>query len=178
MPSLADWPRVEFVVPADYAPLATFSCGASTPWESEIDSIFRGLGSSRELRIRIAEDSLEGDLIGAGLYGRRSPSTHMPAPVDHDAAYISALGITEGYRGWRMPDDSRVGEFLLEDLLLQIQSDWDDEMPAVWAMVAIDNTPCNRLVDAFGFVNVPADVGGYDIWYRQRGLDPEWWRDT
>ena len=175
MPTLAEIPRVEFVAPADCPPLATFSCGSSSPWEDEVDEIFRGLSSHPEPLVRVAYDSSTGDLIGAGFYEARSPVGHMPGR-DDDAAYIVALSLTEQYRGWDTPEGTPIGDFLLEDLLVRIRAEWEDEMPAVWAIVAKKNALCIRLMDTHGFSNVPAE-GLYDMWYRQRGLPPDWWRE-
>ncbi|HEY4812862.1 MAG TPA: hypothetical protein VIH71_17580 [Solirubrobacteraceae bacterium] len=177
MELLADEPRVKYAVPMEYEPLASFSCGDTYPWERELNGMFRSLARGRSpdiVAVRVAEDKETGAFIGAGCY-LPLPLTLMPGPDIEDAACIPALGISEEFRGRRMPDETRIGAFLIADILAEIKLAWDDEMPPVWAIVAKGNTPCHEVVEAHGFGIVEATEGDYDLWFRQRGLDPAWW---
>ena len=74
-----------------------------------------------------------------------------------------------------MPDETRIGNFLLEDLLGEIRAAWEDKMPPVWGLVARANEPCREVLGAQGFGEVEAE-GDYDLWFRKRGLAVDWRR--
>lgn len=175
---LAEWPRVNTVVPTSYEPLASFSCGSRFAWERIVNDAFRkyARGEAPEaLVMRVAEEDRTGEFIGACCFMPR-PLVLTPRPDIEDAAYIPVLGVTTSYRGQRMPDGERIGEFLVDDTLSEIMLAWDGEMPPVWSLVARANQPCHEVLESHGFESVKAERGKHDIWYRQRGLDPEWWR--
>jgi hypothetical protein len=178
MKILADWPRAKDVDPTGYAPLADFSCGSSSEWEMELNSIVRKIartGGPRALTVRVTEDAQSDEFIGVGSY-LPLPLTLLPGPPIEDAVCIPALGITENYRTCRAPDSNRIGEHLLEDVLAEIKVAGDGEMPPVWAIVHIANKACQRVLESHGFSVVKAKGGTHDLWFRTRGLDHDWWR--
>ena len=69
------------------------------------------------------------------------------------------------------PDGTRLGALLLADALQEIKKRWNaPPMPPVWALIDPSNGASHRLFDDFGFEFVPAEPGGYDIRYRNRGV--------
>jgi ribosomal protein S18 acetylase RimI-like enzyme len=125
--------------------------------------------------VRVAEHAMEASLLGAGCYLSTPLAPFGLGSAYSDSVYIPALGISEAYRGgWRVPDGSRIGECILEDLLSEIQGAWESQMPRVWAVVDSKNEPCQRLLGNCGFSIVKAEEGSMDMWVRRAGLDPEW----
>jgi hypothetical protein len=174
---LAEWPQVKSVAPETYGPLGNFSCGSRYAWERIVNEAFRlyAQGHAPEsLVMRVAEDDATEELIGACCHMPR-PLILTPLPNIDDAAYIPVLGVTTGYRGRRMPDGARIGVFLVEDTLNEIQLTWAGKMPPVWSLVARANQPCHDVLESHGFENVKADHGKHDVWFRPRNLDPDWW---
>lgn len=100
-------------------------------------------------RIRIATDSRSDELIGFCGVGVRDFEGHR------EAAYISAIGVHKDYRRCRLPDGTRVGDFLLADAVAQIEALWD-VLPLIWAMVSPGNAPCHALFDRAGFDRLDA----------------------
>jgi hypothetical protein len=65
-----------------------------------------------------------------------------PRPVDglpsyRDAAYIGAIGVHQAYRGERLSDTRSIGDFLLHDVLMQLELIYAGAMPAPGRTAAI-----------------------------------------
>ncbi len=169
MPALARQPRVRSVDPRTYAPFRDFCCGGDSEYEREVDEIVAMLhaGDQPTVVVRVAEviaDDGSHTFLGLCAVARRSL-------LDVDAAYVALLAVDSRWRGHRLPDGGRLGVLLLGDALDQIKMLWrGPPMPAVWALVAPDNTASHNVFDHWGFGCIPAEGEGYDIRYRPAGL--------
>lgn len=164
---LASAPRVRSVDPTTYLPFADFSCGGESAYEQEVDAVVSLLyrGEMEYVVVRVAEDPDTNDLIGLCAVSRRRFG------YTYDAAYIAVIALNGTYRGHRLPDGRRLGEFLLGDALDQIKAIWDGPpMPTTWAVVAPDNTASHNTFAYWGFERLPGQGGGYDIRYRPAGV--------
>jgi hypothetical protein len=89
-----------------------------------------------------------------------------------DAACIGLITIHEAYRGERLPDGGRLGDFILAESLKLIQQWWGGgPMPPVWAVIDTANDASHSLFERHGFQLIPAAPGSHhDIRLRPRGL--------
>lgn len=166
MGALANIPRVRTVDPTSYTPFDGFSCGGDGAYEHEVDLLVAKLynGEYGDALVRVAEDADDGAFIGFYVV------VALPFRGQH-AAYVALIGMSSNARGRRMPDGSRIGEFLLGDALNQIKMLWGGPpMPTVWALVAPGNRASHRIFDRWGFSCLPAEGDGYDVRYRPEGV--------
>lgn len=157
LPSPSGGPAMRFVDPASYEPLADFSCGNSTTYEDEVNSIVRELEHDDSITsVRVAEDPLTGDLLG--LYA----SYH--SPVD-DAEYFGVIGVSgtgAGFRG----DSRRLGDILLEDALEQIRLSRDGQMPVVYVLLHRHDASAQGLFQNHGFRRSLVYSSEHEAWFR------------
>ena len=166
MPTLATAPRVRSIDPTSYLPLARFSCGGDSDYEREVDELVGKLhaGDVRCVVLRAAEDPNTDSLIGVCGVSRR------PLGYAADAAYIAVIGISSRWRGYRLLDGGRLGQFLLGDALDQIKAIWGGPpMPTVWAVIAPENRASHDTFAYWGFACL-GGRGGYDVRYRPSGI--------
>lgn len=163
MSALPGAPRARWVDPTVYLPLKRFSCGGTSPHETEVDDIAHKLyaGKITGASIRVAENPSTGDLLGFCGHHQR------PLPPDYlDAAYVMVIAVAAGARR------QRIGDFLLSDALSCIHTSWGGgAMPPVWACVAPANTKSHRLFDRHHF-GLIFTSGPYQIRFRPRGITP------
>ena len=159
-------PGVRSVDPAAETVLADFTCGGVSAYEREVDEIVAGFhkGASPEfLTFRVAEDEA-GALVGV------SATFHRPLPdLFAGPFYVGVIGVSESFRGRRLPDGERLGDFLLRDALQQLANKWH-YMPWTWALIHPDNGPSQNLFDRHGFTNL-GSAGNYEVWLRPGGLN-------
>ena len=168
MAVLAAPPRARFVDPTLYAPFSAFSCGDSTSYEREVNEIVAKLyvGQGVGIDVRVAEEATTGEFLGLCGVQARPLVLGPPHPPISDAAYICAIGVPKDCRGkYRLPDGTRIGDFLLADALAQIHLAWGGgSMPPVWALIDGANTASHNLFTDHGFGHIPAGpLGRYDI---------------
>lgn len=177
MSALAAVPRARSVNPMLYAPLDGFTCGTTTSFEREVNEIVQALydGAALGVHVRVAEDNGTGEFLGVcGIVQRPLllAPPHGPIP---DAAYIAVIAVPLSCRGkHRLPDGTRLGEFLLKDALRLIHLAWGGgSMPPVWALIDGSNAPSHNIFNPYDFGYIPpGPAGGYDIRLRPRGLPP------
>jgi hypothetical protein len=170
MSALAPAPRVRSVDPIAYAPLGSFSCGASSHFEDEVNDgaakLHRGIGAWEA--VRVAETPVSGELMGFCLIQRRS--LDLPPVCVADAAYVALIAVAVSWRGCRLPDGGRLGNVILRDALEQIMQLWKGPpMPAVWAMVAPANFASHNVFAQWGFGHIKTGAK-YDVRYRPARL--------
>jgi hypothetical protein len=158
---------------AAYDPLHDFSCGEDEKWETDLNSAVRALVRSEPPRrqVHVLEDRSEDasdEFIGVASFVPLAPGKSIRdlPPLD-DAIYISALGITQDYRGAHLPDGSRVGGWLLDRALERIRVTWANEARPIWALVHKHNERCWGMLRPRDFVLYPVS-GNYDVWVRSR----------
>jgi hypothetical protein len=173
------------VNPREYDALADFTCGGEHgyEWETVCDQLVRKLASTGGpdgIVVRVAEDRSTDELIGVSCFRWLPPITRFPGqPPGEDAACIPVLAIAQQYRKAKLPDgEAPIGAFLLEDTLGSIQETWSDAMPPVWAIVHRENRRCREMLYPRGFEVYEPDDGDNDMWFRPRGLSPDWRRNS
>jgi hypothetical protein len=144
--------------PTNYAPLRGFSCGSEHPYERDVnDAIGQLLDLSPEdaacYEVRVAELPSTRQLVGISVFSERR---FTEDPEYADAIGISVVSVNRPFReDWRMPDGiTRIGTFLLCDVLAQVEDLWGDPMPYVWGAVHRNNKRCQRLLSKHGFYSV------------------------
>ena len=168
--ALRSVPTIKAVDAAAYSALEGFTCGGGSEYELEVDDILRSYAHGHSptwLTVIVAEDpDADHALVGAcGVHQRALPR------VDPGTMYVGVIGVTEDYRGRRLPDgETRIGDFLLHRALLQQERTWGVSQ-SMWAMIHKANVASQALFHRAGFQRIalvlnPAD----DIWLRPRGL--------
>src|ERR1700722_4157798 len=157
--------RMRFVDPARYAPLAGFSCGDSTAYEQEINSVVRHLQHvNADTNVRVAEDTRTGDLLGLYASHQQPLLTYRSTSPLDDAEYLGVIGVSGLGRGFRV-DSRRLDDILLEDALEQIRLGRDGQMPVVYALLHKHDISAQRLFQNHGFRRFPLS-GVYEVWIR------------
>lgn len=165
LPSPSGGLAMRFVDPASYEPLAEFSCGNSTPYEHEVNSIVRNLKHAHPItNVRVAEDRLTGELLGLYASCQQPLLTNPCMPSLDDAEYLGVIAVSDSGRGFRVYS-RRFGDILLEDSLEQIRLSRDGQMPVVYALLHRHNASAQRLFQNHGFRRFPLS-GEYEVWIR------------
>ena len=97
---------------------------------------------------------------------------HRALPgVVSGAMYVGVIGISEDYRGMRMPDgETRIGDFLLNEALKQQERVWG-ATEYMWAFVHKDNGPSQDIFRRAGFQKLPLSLNPVeDVWARSPNL--------
>jgi hypothetical protein len=162
-PALQDDVTARVVEPRLWDPMRRFWAGPSSdPASAEINESARKLYSGHlapqetphePFQRIVALTSSSDALIGwCGIVRRHLAEQLVPMPA---GAYLFAIGSDHAYRGRAVTFDDRpmrAGSAILLAALRQVQQDWDDEMPYVWARVKPGNEASQRLFDRHGFL--------------------------
>ena len=156
MQALEGRPRFSVIKePKQDARLKDFTCGTAEKWERDVNEMVEKqyLGTAIRHPTMVAMESVSGDLLGVCGFCPRPVDIPVPGPLQSEPAYIHVIGLSAGYRGWRLEDKkTRLGAALLANTLKKIAVAWSgNEMPAVWALVAPANKDSNNMFESQGF---------------------------
>lgn len=145
--------------------LQGFSCGGMNEFEREVDEIvdlFRTGHRPAQLQFLVGREPNSHSLVGlCAIHEREMPG------VSPGAMYVGIIGISLPFRGRRLPDGTRIGDWLLHMSLTQLQSSWR-VMPLVWALIDRANQPSIDMFERHGFAEIPNQ--GYALYVRPEGL--------
>jgi hypothetical protein len=168
---LAAPPRLVGADPTAVPALANFTCGGTSTYEIEVDGIVQQLhaGATGGEPVLLAEDQASGDLVGLCYFSQRELWTIR------EAICINLISLSAAYRGERMPDGSRIGDYLLDSSVRIIGEIFAPApMPLSWAIIATDNDASHRLFERNGFdLHLPhAASSTHDVRVRLPGRTP------
>jgi hypothetical protein len=154
--------------------LKGFCCGTREKWERDINELVEKqyTGDAVFHPTMVAMMSTSGDVLGVS--GFRERGLDFPArgsAPETMPAYVHLIGLSKGFRGWRLQDEkTRLGRSLLGGTLTKVAAAWTgNKMPCVWALIHPDNRDSQRIFKTSGFDWVGARAGDHP-WYRPYGL--------
>ncbi len=158
-------PYAAVIDPLLHPALQDFTCGGSAHYEREVDEIvdaFRTGHRPEQLQFVIGRVDGTNKLVGVcAIHERDLPN------VSPGALYVGVISINEEFRGSRLEDGSRLGDWLLQTSLWHLQTTWGS-IPAIWALIDRANVPSQELFSRHGFSEIPND--GYCLMFRPEGL--------
>jgi ribosomal protein S18 acetylase RimI-like enzyme len=145
--------------------LKAFSCGPGTIFpkaEEEVDAIVRvacDLNSPerKNMITRVTREEPPGSIVGITGLERGDMQFQHPryAAPYRDAAYVAVIGVSSEYRSgtdpYRTPLGGRLGDHLLNELLLYVKQSWRGGMPWVFTAVNPDNASSREMFERFDF---------------------------
>lgn len=160
-----------------YGPFRDFSSGTGEI-ETKVNKMItdRSEGNGRPANWLVMELGL-GNLVGVSAWIPNSPLTYdvLPTPSPSalnvminipTAAYIHVIALKAEYRGGRLPDGTRLSDYLLNGTQCHIKRAHNGIMPWTWAFAEGGNEPSHKLFLRNGFVGrVPPQTPGAD-WKR------------
>jgi hypothetical protein len=152
-------PRVRLVAATD-STLSQFSCGGLTPYERDVDETVAELhrGMHPHLDLQIAEDPTTGELVGLSA---------VELVSRYGTPHSALTAINHPFRGSRLPDGGRIGDFLMAAKLQRIKEEWSPApMPLVVSSILPANRPAVELAERHGFVDTSITDGPYALFMR------------
>lgn len=140
--------------PTEYPPLASFSCGNDSESAEDADQIVGELlqGEPPDATTRVAEHPDTNALMAVSA---RVPRALIPTddpPLAGNPIAIGLLGVDAAFHGTLLLGGTMsLGAYMVRDVLREIALEHDNDMPPVWAIVAMDNKPALNLCRAYGF---------------------------
>src|SRR2546423_1803469 len=136
MPVLSAKPRFRIVkTPKGDERLKGFCCGTREKWERDINSLVERqyTGTAHYRPTVIAMLSSSHDVLGLSGFRPRAVEFPIDPAPETEPAYVHLIGLSQAFRGWRLPDEkTRLGDALLAGTLKKIAVEWPgDKMPAV-----------------------------------------------
>jgi hypothetical protein len=186
MPIFKGQPQIRVITqPIGNRLLSDFSTGSGTHEEEVNLLVQRQFDGSRKFRTTVvaAVNELERPIGVCGYRPRLVSFAALPVPTDRaikvtapefsvpDAGYIHMIGISEGFRGWKLEDGTRMGTFVLRATVNQIAKECG-RMPVTWAYVAQDNRASHRMFATVDFGLIERDNETAEtVRYRPAGLE-------
>jgi ribosomal protein S18 acetylase RimI-like enzyme len=158
-------PYASVIDPLLHPDLKGFTCGGSQLFEHEVDEIvdaFRIGHRPEQLQFVIGRTTATDEIVGVcAIHERDLPN------VSPGALYVGVIAVNDAFRGFRLEDETRLGDWLLRTSLIQLQETWGT-IPVIWALIDPDNIASQELFSRHGFAEIPND--GYCLFVRPEGL--------